>query len=166
MLSPIYQRSTALPLAKRRILIPVKLTFLPVGGIPVKPPVSVPCIVKRYATLSPSAMISSRLQWKSGKVLREPASTRLTPSRLGVSPCAGYLSTKSSAKSSSITSKFPLLTSEMKRFNIALFCCVDILSPPCISCAIIQIAVECRKSFTLSHNTVAPGCPAIMVQNL
>src|SRR5436305_14301800 len=71
--------STILSFSIRKMLIPVNVTCLPVGGLPANGPVLVPRPVQRVTTLSPSAMVSSSVNCMSGEAARTVVTHRLRP---------------------------------------------------------------------------------------
>src|SRR5918998_1093610 len=94
----------------------------PVGATPLYSFRSwVPLLMIRVTTLSPSAICSSMLKWRSEKEARRSAIHRLTSSILPTFPGITSWSTKSGASNSSATSRFPwLASSSLKRRTRAL----------------------------------------------
>src|SRR5579875_473692 len=122
------QCSTILPLATRKMLMPVMLPLLPLGGIPINSPLKVPDAVKRSTTRSPSTMTSSAVERISGKAPRKTLAHILTPSRPGGSPAGVLCETKFSSTISFTTasrslSAFHKSAQRAPRFR---FCSVDI----------------------------------------
>jgi hypothetical protein len=68
--SMLVQFSTTFPPAIRKTLIPVAVKWLPVGGMPNQSPRWVPLVLQRHVTISPSAKMSSRVVFQSGKAVR------------------------------------------------------------------------------------------------
>lgn len=88
------QRSTILPSAIRRMVIPVAVNSRCVAGIPNSSPEWTPCPVTRITTLSPSAMMSS-IRWVPGDPERNMRNAAFKPSKSGVRPGEELWSTKS-----------------------------------------------------------------------
>src|SRR5581483_7722778 len=76
-MSEMPQRSVILPSRRRINVMPLKLTCLPVGAIPIKLPLCVPRPVRRIATRSPSARMWSSVNWIFGKAERNMATVFL-----------------------------------------------------------------------------------------
>ena len=66
----LVQLSTTFVPAMRKRVIPVPVTWVPVGVMPNQSPRWVPRAFQRNATLSPSAKMSSRVMFRSGKADR------------------------------------------------------------------------------------------------
>jgi hypothetical protein len=102
------QCSTILLFSKRHISITVMAKDLSVGGRPMNAPRCVPRPVMRAQVLSPQAVISSMVKFKSGKGVRRLAIAPFKPSTVGgVIP--SWCSMKLGAQISSNASRLPLL---------------------------------------------------------
>src|SRR5713226_8670940 len=151
------QPSTIFPPETRLMFIPAVVACFPVAGIPISSPSCVPVAVQRVTTVSPSAIWSSIVIRRSGNALRYITTNSRNPS--GPRICSGApmtVVTKSSAISSSITSRWPLVQiSSLTRRTIALFSSVDMggsfPSVMCFPASLLPHRLPRRAGSTRGH---------------
>jgi len=118
--------SDILPFSMRKISIPVIAMGLLVGGNPMNSPLCIPRAVKRAATLSSSAIISSTVTLRSSKAARQAEITSFIPWIPGEQG-SGTCNVKLGASSLLAELKSPLDgPSSKKRRTMFLFSSVDI----------------------------------------
>src|SRR5688572_19112065 len=112
--------------------MPSLVSSFPLGGMPMISPRSTALSLYLVTTVSPSATCSSMVKLVVEKASWISAIVRLKSSRVGPCPGIRLRSTKSGLRSSSMTSRFPLINSSKKRRTRALFSSADTeLPPPC-----------------------------------
>src|SRR5215207_4197450 len=115
----------------RWIVIPVIVTSLPVGAIPISSPWCVPCALQRLTTFFPSAISSSSVTRRSGTAERIMETNCVIPSMPRTSSsgsCITMVSAYTFWRASSRVSRFVSVTICQERRARALFSSADICS--------------------------------------